>query len=186
MTRSLRLRWILAVALLALPATARAGQVYGDFDHDGRRDSASLDPAHASILKIWLSSTQTLRVIRTRHPIATLGAFDLDGDGRAELVAADTGANLHVWRASARGQIHRYLPRGSRPRARSATPVNVEDDDDTSDVPLQTTTSGAPPFEASVPAGLDYLAASSSAIAETRVIAVGRSADATSSRGPPR
>jgi hypothetical protein len=173
-------------ALAVAPASARASQVYGDLDRDGRRDLVSVDPAQSSIVRIWLSSTGSLSLVRAPHPIVKLGVFDLDGDGRPELLAADAAAGLHVWRTNARGHVHPYAPRRPQPRARNATPAGVDDDDNAADVPFQGTTLSAPLAESSLPASLGDLATSFTAFGTSTPLVIGRVAGAKAPRGPPR
>jgi hypothetical protein len=84
---------------LATPALAAAGQtVVADFDGDGKRDVAVLHGHRTGLVQVWLSSTHTSRVLRAKRPLLHVAAVDLDGDGRAELIASDNGAHLVVWR----------------------------------------------------------------------------------------
>lgn len=100
-----------SAALFFQPATALADPVYLDFDRDGKRDVISVVPGSKSTLQVWLSATQTLRHLRLSRPILRVGVFDVDGDGRPEIVASDTDAGLHIWRRTKSGHLRRVRPR---------------------------------------------------------------------------
>src|SRR5262245_1206456 len=99
--------WLAVVGgLLAAPRAARADQsVFADFDGDGRCDEARLDDVHRRTVNVWLSATQRSRVLRAARPILQLAAGDLDGDGRAELLAAGLDRGLVVWKAHHRSKF---------------------------------------------------------------------------------
>jgi hypothetical protein len=109
-----------SAALLLQPAVAFAEAIYADFDRDGQRDVVSVAPGSRSTIQVWLSATQTLRHLQLTRPILRIVAFDLDGDGRPEIVASDTDAGLHIWRRTKSGHLKRVRPRPTLPVAFSA------------------------------------------------------------------
>jgi hypothetical protein len=125
-----RLCVALVVCVLLAPHAAHAAErsVVADFDGDGYHDRATLDGREPSVLRIWLSTTRTTAIVRSRSPLAGIAASDLDGDGRAELIAHAPASGLQVWT--------RRHTRFSRVRPRQAPPGaferparhNVEDD----------------------------------------------------------
>lgn len=146
--------WILA-ALLALPALAYAAEFSGDLDRDGHKDIVRLDPAHQSVVSVWLSGTNSHRTLRLKHPVYKLGFFDVDGDGRAELVVSDASARVHVWRTNSHGRLRPYAPRRQTPQPSSGPGANVDDDDgDPADAPVQGTLRLPAPFEQTREAGV--------------------------------
>ncbi len=121
-------------ALLCWPRAGAAAepapqQVYADFDGDGQRDRAAVDSTESSILRVWLSKTQHVGVLRTHSPVVRLAALDLDGDGRTELVVATArSTGLHVWKARG-GRFKTYRPRPvATAIARESTRRSVKDD----------------------------------------------------------
>jgi len=114
--RGLRLLWLIGVVfLLAAPAAAAADSVvFADFDGDGQRDHAELSRREPSAIHIWLSTTQTIWVVRSATPILDLAARDLDGDRHDELIAAGTSAGLQIWSGRHTGLTPFHLKRVSR------------------------------------------------------------------------
>src|SRR5262249_11532803 len=102
---------VVSAALLFQPAAALADGASGDIDRDGKRDVVSIVPGSKSTLQVWLSATQTLRHLTLPRPILRVGTFDVDGDGRPEIVASDTDAGLHIWRRTKNGHLKRVRPR---------------------------------------------------------------------------
>ena len=120
------LTWaVVSAALFFQPAAAFADAVYVDFDRDGHRDVVSIVPGSKSTLQVWLSATQTLRHLRLSRPILRVAVFDLDGDGRPEIVASDTDARLHIWRRTKNGHLRRVRPRPVVPIAFSVSHPGV-------------------------------------------------------------
>lgn len=68
-----------------------------DVDGDGLRDRITLDRRDPSLVRVRLSTTGRTSVIRSARPLSSLLARDIDGDRRAELIAADVQGALHVW-----------------------------------------------------------------------------------------
>jgi hypothetical protein len=84
-----------------------------DFDGDGRRDRFKVDRLEPSVLRIWLSASDTTHTIRTRVPLLQVVATDLDGDHRPELIARDRDSQLHVWTRK-RNRFKLYRPQHVR------------------------------------------------------------------------
>jgi len=126
---------VVSAALLFQPAVAFADAAFPDIDRDGKRDVVSIVPGSRSTIQVWLSATQTLRHLTLPRPILRVGTFDLDGDGRPEIVASDTDAGLHIWRRTKNGHLKRVRPRPVVPIAFSMSrpgvgkPVNEAADD---------------------------------------------------------
>jgi hypothetical protein len=87
-----------------------------DFDGDGRRDSVKLDQSRPSVLRVWLSASDTTQVLVSRRPLHRVAATDLDGDHRPELIATDSQSRIHVWTPRDKGfhryHSHRVIPHG--------------------------------------------------------------------------
>jgi hypothetical protein len=120
--------WALCASLLLLPHTAVAGEpsLTVDFDGDGQHDSVRLDQDRPSVLRIWLSASDTTQVLVSRGPLHRVAATDLDGDHRPELIASDSESRLHVWTHRARG-FRRYQPRQAIPPGLASAPVRRVD-----------------------------------------------------------
>jgi len=115
------LLWALCACLFLLPLAAGASgaaepSLAVDFDGDGRHDTVRLDRHRPSVLRIWLSASDTTQVLVSRRPLSHVAATDLDGDHRPELIASDSQSRLHIWTPRARG-FRRYQPRHSIPKA---------------------------------------------------------------------
>ncbi len=131
---SRRFGWlVLALGMVLLPRASYASQqVYADFDGDGQRDHAIFDPAHSSMLRIWLSSNQSAGVLHSRFQLLRLTAIDVDGDGRPELVAADRRSRVLVWKAAG-GHFKLYRHRRTtRPTLSHRGPLRTVGDDPSS------------------------------------------------------
>jgi hypothetical protein len=119
------------LCVLVAPYTAHAAErsVVADFDGDGYHDRATLDGREPSVLRVWLSTTRTTAIVRSRSPLVGIAARDLDGDRRAELLAG-AGApatGLQVW-TRRHAAFSRFQPRPV-PTATFSRPVrhNVHD-----------------------------------------------------------
>lgn len=99
--------WIAIAALLLTTRVAFAADpaVSADVDGDGRGDRVTLDGAHPSVLRVWLSSINATSEIHSHAPIVHVVARDLDGDRRPELIA-NAGGHLRVWTR----QRHAFRP----------------------------------------------------------------------------
>jgi hypothetical protein len=87
---------------VAVPGAFAGPAVVADFDGDGQRDRATLDSHQPSLLRVWLSTTQTTSILNAGSPILGVAARDLDGDRRDELMAGGT-SGLHVWTTRRKG-----------------------------------------------------------------------------------
>jgi hypothetical protein len=109
-------------ALLAVwPGTARAQQLHVDLDRDGVRDNVTIQHAPVSAVRVWLSTSQSERQLRTPVPVLRLAAADVDGDGRPELFAAGASPILLAWRQVAHGRFRPIHPRPDVRTPRYAT-----------------------------------------------------------------
>ena len=101
--------------LLLCSRVSAAGDRFltADFDGDGRHDCATLDPREPSLLRVWLSATNSTLLIRSNAPLVDIAATDLDGDRRAELIARDNSAALRVW-THKRAGFHTFRPQRSQ------------------------------------------------------------------------
>lgn len=96
------------VLLLASRAFAGDGSLSADLDGDGVRDRITFDGDQPSLVHVWLSSTNLTHVIRSGEPLLHIVATDLDGDHRAELIAAGR-TGVQVW-TSGHHRFHTYHP----------------------------------------------------------------------------
>jgi hypothetical protein len=90
----LALLWLIGGAQVAAAADA---WVVADFDGDGHRDRAALDRRDPSLLRVWLSTTRSTALVHNTAPVVGIGAHDLDGDRRAELIVGTRLSGLRVW-----------------------------------------------------------------------------------------
>jgi len=104
--------WIACTCLLvARVATAGNKRLSADFDGDGRYDEAALLQGDAvPSVQVWLSTTRAVTVFRMEARVSAIAAADLDGDRRAELIAAGSTTTLHVWTLR-HGAFDRIKPR---------------------------------------------------------------------------
>jgi hypothetical protein len=114
----LRLAFLMACAcVFFLPRFAAAAErpIAVDFDGDGQHDRLTVDQGHErSVLRVWLSGSNTTQLIHTRVAVLKVIAVDLDGDHRPELIARDSQSQLRVW--TRRGErFHFYRPRVTAP-----------------------------------------------------------------------
>jgi hypothetical protein len=103
--------------LLAPRAEAGRRRVFADFDADGRRDRVTLDAHEPWIVRIWLSATRSTHIIRSPQPLRDIGAVDLNGDRRPELIATTRARGLQVWAKAPSGFVaypHRPRPPTTR------------------------------------------------------------------------
>lgn len=132
-----------ACVLLVARAAAAGQPVVADFDGDGQHDTATLD-AHgrSSVIRVWLSTTRAISLIRSRTPIAAIGAQDIDGDRRAELIAGGT-SHLQVW-TMRHTRFERVRPRRNTSRTFThPTRHHVEDGPDDARVAVSCSTASA-------------------------------------------
>lgn len=97
--------------LLLCSRVSAAGDRFltADFDGDGRHDCVTLDQRDPSLLRVWLSATNSTLLIRSEAPVLDIAATDLDGDRRAELIARDDSAALRIW-TNKRAGFHKFKP----------------------------------------------------------------------------
>jgi hypothetical protein len=158
------------LALLASPAAASEVSLAADFDGDGQHDHVQFDRNQPSVLRVWLSKSNTHVVIHSRVPLTRVLVVDLDGDHRAEVVASGGTRGVEVWtKSKSRHGFKAY-------RARHAFPLGIgrpaphADDEPT---PPESSVSGAdsvspPCVNASDTAALFAAAARSLVIRPTR------------------
>lgn len=186
---SRRLGWfVLVLGLMLWPRASYADQrVYADFDGDGYRDHATFDPAHASLMRVWLSSNQHAGMLRSRLPLVRLAAVDLDGDGRPELVATDRHAGLHVWRAGGGRFAPYHRRRATKPRAAYRVPGRtVEDDPSSPDDTVASRSYGNPADLDTCPPQIAWAGnATARILPADRRVAARHSLDSAAPRAPP-
>jgi hypothetical protein len=138
-----RLFLALFVCLLVAPYAARAEQrsVVADFDGDGHHDHATLDELEPSVLRVWLSGTRTMAIVRSPTPFFAIAARDLDGDRRAELIAGAPATGLQVW-TTRHAAFSRVQPRPAGPGALDR-PVRHNVDDAPGGLPVAVTSAAA-------------------------------------------
>jgi len=118
---------LVALALLmCAPVAARADDFFADLDRDGVRDIVTIPKAPERGLWVWLSSSKRLLRLPTRRPIMGVTTRDLDGDGRLDLVAADTASIVHVWHRTAPGHLKVTRRRHALPSQGSAHPRRLD------------------------------------------------------------
>lgn len=115
LTRSVRVLSLVCLCVLLLAPRAEAGRrrVFADFDADGCRDRVTLDAHEPWIVRIWLSATRSTHIIRSPQPLRDIGAVDLNGDRRPELIAVTRARGLQVWAKAPSGFVaypHRPRP----------------------------------------------------------------------------
>ena len=129
------LRLVCFAAALCAPGVASAElPAAADFDGDGRSDTVTLDRTEPSVVRVWLSRTGTSAVLRSKRPLASVMAADLDGDHRPELIVRDIFSHLHIWKRDAKaGRFTLHAPK--RPPQTTRQPSGRSIDDDSSDSP---------------------------------------------------
>jgi hypothetical protein len=122
--------FVLACACVLLASTLAHASEPGlvvDLDGDGVHDRAIVDSREPSLLRVWLSSTDSISTIRNSSPLVGVVAIDLDGDHRAELIARDSAAGLHVWTRGRQG-FHRVRPHSTDGTTLARQKRHVADD----------------------------------------------------------
>jgi hypothetical protein len=93
-----RLLLVICGFVLLLPGVAAATPSLAvELDGDDRHDRVAVDSHDPSVLRIWLSASNTIQLIRTEATLQRVIAADLDGDHRLELVAHDSRSRIRVW-----------------------------------------------------------------------------------------
>lgn len=85
-----RVFWMASVCLLLLPRLSAAAepQLAIDLNGDGHGDRVTLEHGPSSVLRVWLSGSDSTQVIRTRTPMFSVIATDLDGNRLPGLIAS--------------------------------------------------------------------------------------------------
>lgn len=134
LARPIVIAWLALIA--AVPgAIAAETCVSGDFDGDGYGDRAVLDRQEPSVVRVWLSKSRRVHVMRARVTLSAIAARDLNGDRRAELVAREAKASLHVWTLGRSG-FRAFGPREARVHVLPVPPRHHVDDRQASGGPL--------------------------------------------------
>jgi hypothetical protein len=142
----LALVWLLGGAHVAAAADA---WVVADFDGDGHRDRAALDHVDPSVLRVWLSTTRSIALIRSPAPVVGIGARDLDGDRRDELLVGTRTSRIQVFTTRRHG-LTPFRPWHARKGALARTSrYSLEDPPDDAPVPVGPE---APPPRGALPA----------------------------------
>jgi hypothetical protein len=94
--------------LCAANAYAASPTVVADLDGDGHGDHVSFDANEPSVVRIWLSATGSVHIIRSAQPLRAITAVDLNGDHRSELIATTQSSGLHVWTKARRDGFRAY------------------------------------------------------------------------------
>ena len=139
--------WVVFACILLLPTIAAAAErpLAVDLDGDGRHDHFAVDRHHEpSVLRVWLSASNTTHLIRTRVALVQVIAVDLDGDHRPELVARDSEARIRVWTRKGE-RYHSYRPRDVASRTLQQPNHRTIRDND-SELPDLTTSSAFAPL----------------------------------------
>lgn len=117
LVRLINLVWLLLVTLA--PGALAAETISADFDGDGLRDRAFVDKQEPSVIRVWLSRSRRIDVVRARTTISAIAASDLDGDRKAELIALGRSTDLQIWTRDRSG----FCAFGSRVARNRALPA---------------------------------------------------------------
>ena len=125
---------LVCACMLLSSALARAAEsvLMVDLDGDGIHDRVLVDSREPALIRVWLSSTGNISTIRNKAPLINVVATDLDGDHRAELIARDSAAGLHVWTRGRKG-FRRVHPHSTDASSLSKKKRRVVDDGATDD-----------------------------------------------------
>jgi hypothetical protein len=120
---------LVCACVLLSSSFARAAEsvLVVDLDGDGVRDRVIVDSREPSLLRVWLSTTGSISTIRTSSPLIVVVATDLDGDHRAELIARDSAAGLHVW-TRGKKRFHKVRPHSADATTLARQKRHVVDD----------------------------------------------------------
>ena len=150
-SRPVRLAWLLFALCVAFPLTATAnGLLAADLDGDGRSDYVVTDHREPHVLHVWLSSTDTTQIIRTKARAQQIAAADLDGDRQPELIWRN-GVKLHVLKRAA-GRFKHVRARHVAPRPQAPRDLPNANDRNT-DLPATSSVGSVDP--AAVPRALN-------------------------------
>jgi hypothetical protein len=80
-----------------------------DLDRDGRSDEVSVWP---NVVRVAVSARASIALLHVRA--ASVAVVDIDADGDQDLVAAEVGGTLALWRNDGAGAFSRIRPRHHR------------------------------------------------------------------------
>jgi hypothetical protein len=151
--------WLALLCLLGRAQVAAAADawVVADFDGDGFRDRAALDRRDPSVLRVWLSTTHRVSLIHSTAPVVGVGARDLDGDRRDELIVGTRATGIQVWTTRRHG-LTPFRPWHSRRAALARSGhAGIDDQPTNRPIPIASETQAARGALAATPSGQPIL-----------------------------
>jgi hypothetical protein len=99
----------------------------GDFDGDGRQDSAGIQARADGRMDIALRLSSSQTDIHLGSAVSALIGGDVDHDGDLDLVATTTSGEVLIWLNDGHG---RFTPRDTAPTRDLAAPASISDNAD--------------------------------------------------------